>query len=1169
MRFRLFDLIRFGHFTERQMSFPAPDGEAPDLHIVVGANEAGKSTFRIAISDFLFGIQHRTPYDFLHAKPDLALGAEVDHEVGAEHFKRIKANKATLRGPDDAVLPEKRLADLFGGLDRDGYERLFALDHEMLVAGGRRVVENRSDLSQLLFEAASGIADFHERQIALEARVAELWKRDRRSQTTISRAEKKVKEAEKQLRSETVTGPTYEKLRRERRAAEKARDAAARRYAELDSERRHLARLRAAAPAVKRVADAQQRLAELAGDGVLPPLLPEDAWTRLENAQRSLAGLEARLKHDREELARDRGQLEGIHPDGAVLAAADEIDALVETTFAVRDFPDQIAKRNVEVEGHTARALETAKRLGWSTTDRDDLASLLPAAPARRDLRSLKEQFAALKTAENAAREKAEQAKADLEQVNEALAALPEQLMPPPGLEDVVAEAERLGDVEERRDALCRADEEACRKTAALAQRLRPWSGRPEELAALPIIDTNEVDRLIEASKRLEREIEDQERRIGEASVESREEEAELERRRAQREIIDRETLEAARAARDGLWSDMRDGRAAVASFADEFTSLLEAADTVADRRFEGAQAIAAVEEKEIAADRLGARIDVATQQRDRARDAVEKAGAEWHTRTEAMGLAGMTPVAYREWLVARDETLEAWQKESAAKEEYGAFANRVSGAVAALQAVLKDDVEGSDEKISAELVAVLRRGRERLEEGRAAAREHVRLTNEQTEKTRLERKAATAFETASSQLTTWRETWTTTLAACSLPGNTGLEAAEAALERMEEIERALDEVSRIETRNIATMRRDLDAFEAAATALAAELLPEAHDGGAPQIAKELQKRLAAARELVAAINKLKSDIEDLKKDIEHLVDQKEQVLADLAPLFATAGIEDGRDLDALAAAVEVSDARRDAETRREAARREALDVSDGVSIDELSAAMEETPAEQRDIRLAEVEGEIEEGDRERIATRDAFKEASDAISAITGGDLDGSGASHSEEERQRALSVIVDAADEYIDLFIQARLLHWAIDRYQAENRSPLIERAAPLFQVLTQGSFADLPVDVGTTPPTLLARRADGRLIGIDGLSSGTEDQLFLALRLAATKLRLEDEPAMPFVADDLLVNFDDDRAKAGFQVLADLGRQTQVLYLTHHEHLVEIAREAVGDNIDVVRL
>lgn len=1169
MRFRSFDLTRFGHFTDQPLSFPTPKSEAPDLHIIVGDNEAGKSTFRVAISDFLFGIRHRSPYDFLHAKPDLQLGAEIEHQGGTEAFKRIKANKATLRRPDDSVLPDQRLADLFGGLDRDGYERLFALDHEMLVSGGRSLVENQSDLSQLLFEAASGISDFHERQASLEARVAELWKRDRRTQTTISRAEKRAKDAEKQLRSKTVTGPTYQKLRRERRVAEKARAEAAHRYAELDAERQHLLRLRAAAPAVKRMAAAEERLAELADDGILPPMLPENARTSLEKVQRTLAGFDSRLKNDREKLALERGQLEDIHPDSAVIEAADEIDALVDTNIAVRDFPDQIAKRNVELEGLTARALETARRLGWSAKDRNDLASLLPAAPARRELRSLKEKFAVLETAQNAAREKAEQTTEDLEQVDGALAALPRQLKPPPGLDDAVEGAERLGDVEERRDALRRTVNEAHRKTAAVAQRLHPWSGRTEELAKLPTIDSNEVAQLIEASEELARKIEDHEHRIVEESTNLKAEEAELERRRAQREIADREALEAARADRDSLWSEIRDGRAVIAAVADKFTSLLEAADTIADRRFEGAQAIAAVEEKEIAAARLRARIDAATQQRDKDREALEEARVTWNTRIEAIGLGDMTPVAYREWLSARDDTLDAWQQEIAAQEEHGAFDKRVSESVAALRAALKDDLAEADENISAELRTLLRQGRKRLEEGRAAAKEHDRLTKEQAEKARLERKATEALECATSQVTAWREAWTSALTACSLPEDTGLEAAGTALEHMEEIERALDEAARIETKNIATMQRDLNAFEAAAKTLAAKVLPEARDWEASQIAKELREILKAARELVAAKQRTESDIEGLEKDIDDLLNAKEQALAELAPVFAAARIKDGRDLDALAAAIEMSDDRRDAETQLETARREADDVSDGVSISKLRAAMDEMPTEQRDIRLAELKSEIEEADGKRISTRDTFKEVSDALAAITGGDLDGSGASHAEEERQRALSDIVDAADEYIDMFIQARLLRWAIERYQAENRSPLLERAAPLFQLLTKGSFTDLQVDVGTTPPTLHARRADRRLVGIEGLSSGTEDQLFLALRIAATKLRLEDDPPMPFVADDLLVNFDDHRAMAGFQVLADLGRQTQVLYLTHHEHLVEIAQEAVGKNINVIML
>ena len=86
---------------------------------------------------------------------------------------------------------------------------------------------------------------------------------------------------------------------------------------------------------------------------------------------------------------------------------------------------------------------------------------------------------------------------------------------------------------------------------------------------------------------------------------------------------------------------------------------------------------------------------------------------------------------------------------------------------------------------------------------------------------------------------------------------------------------------------------------------------------------------------------------------------------------------------------------------------------------------------------------------------------------------------------------------------------------------------------------------------------------------MSEGTRDQLFLALRLAALDLHLSQAHALPFVADDLFVNFDDLRSRAGLHALGELSRHTQVLFLTHHEHLVPVAREVFGDGLNVIHL
>jgi hypothetical protein len=50
------------------------------------------------------------------------------------------------------------------------------------------------------------------------------------------------------------------------------------------------------------------------------------------------------------------------------------------------------------------------------------------------------------------------------------------------------------------------------------------------------------------------------------------------------------------------------------------------------------------------------------------------------------------------------------------------------------------------------------------------------------------------------------------------------------------------------------------------------------------------------------------------------------------------------------------------------------------------------------------------------------------------------------------------------------------------------------------------------------------------------------------------------MPLVLDDLLVNFDDRRARAALEVLGEFSHKTQVLFFTHHEHLIDLARQAL---------
>ena len=81
---------------------------------------------------------------------------------------------------------------------------------------------------------------------------------------------------------------------------------------------------------------------------------------------------------------------------------------------------------------------------------------------------------------------------------------------------------------------------------------------------------------------------------------------------------------------------------------------------------------------------------------------------------------------------------------------------------------------------------------------------------------------------------------------------------------------------------------------------------------------------------------------------------------------------------------------------------------------------------------------------------------------------------------------------------------------------------------------------------------------------MSAGTEDQLYLALRLASLERYFNNHPPIPFILDDILVNFDDERAVATLKILADLSHRTQVIFFTHHRHIVEIAEQNIDGNV-----
>jgi uncharacterized protein YhaN len=154
--------------------------------------------------------------------------------------------------------------------------------------------------------------------------------------------------------------------------------------------------------------------------------------------------------------------------------------------------------------------------------------------------------------------------------------------------------------------------------------------------------------------------------------------------------------------------------------------------------------------------------------------------------------------------------------------------------------------------------------------------------------------------------------------------------------------------------------------------------------------------------------------------------------------------------------------------------------------------------------------------------------------------------------------------------LKLGALLVGKAIERHRQAAQNPLLSRAAHLFAGLTAGAFLGLGSRVDEDDmPALVGQRADGSHVGIDGMSEGTRDQLYLALRLAYVESYAASAEPPPFIADDIFVTFDDERTQRGLEALAEIGEKVQCVLFTHHRRNVELARERLGGKVDVIEL
>jgi uncharacterized protein YhaN len=140
--------------------------------------------------------------------------------------------------------------------------------------------------------------------------------------------------------------------------------------------------------------------------------------------------------------------------------------------------------------------------------------------------------------------------------------------------------------------------------------------------------------------------------------------------------------------------------------------------------------------------------------------------------------------------------------------------------------------------------------------------------------------------------------------------------------------------------------------------------------------------------------------------------------------------------------------------------------------------------------------------------------------------------------------------------------ILDRQVTRFSAQHQPALLQAVSSLFAELTGGRWTRVYQRLDDEG-TFVAVRADGTEVTPGALSTGTREQLYLALRLAYVARYCQAHESLPLVLDDVLVNFDQGRAEGALRALGRFAAgSTQVLLLTCHQHLVEMAARVLPE-------
>ena len=156
--------------------------------------------------------------------------------------------------------------------------------------------------------------------------------------------------------------------------------------------------------------------------------------------------------------------------------------------------------------------------------------------------------------------------------------------------------------------------------------------------------------------------------------------------------------------------------------------------------------------------------------------------------------------------------------------------------------------------------------------------------------------------------------------------------------------------------------------------------------------------------------------------------------------------------------------------------------------------------------------------------------------------------------EREQLVRKLKQSIERWAAFDLSLESIERIRHRLERHSQSESLQLASQYLNQLTAGRYRNIWSPLGER--RLRVDDDSEQTLGVEQLSTGTREQVFLAIRLAMIRRLAQQGTELPLVLDDVFVNFDQARTEAAVETILDVAEAgQQVLLFTCHLHLADV--------------